>query len=1074
MGKDKAAEPRITDPSLAEKISPSQFMRELRPEYYSDTTDRVAYALETTTLEYHLDTITERNQTQAFEVFCRKLCERTICPNLRPHTGPDGGGDSKVDTETYPISEETASLFYVGKTNSAREKWAFAFSAKKTWSSKVRDDVKGIIETDRGYKRIIFVTSRFARDKDRARVEDELTKQYGIPVTIHDRSWIVKEIIENDRKDIAYNFLKVGETRNAPLRLGPTDYSRTQQLEEIEKSIDDLDAYVGMELQRVTEALVAAKLSRNLEQSRSDIDGRFLRAIRLANKDGTFRQQLDAKYEHIWTAFWWFDDIQFLMDSYEPFEKIALESNRAVNLELLCNLLQLFINSIVHGHITPEESKLDERLEKLKLALECIIENKDQPNNSLEAKASLLILQMNQIFIDGNHDKLPDVWRGFAETLEKASGLGEFNADRFVEMIEVAGAIAGNDPVYNDLVDKVAKFVSNRKSEAEGAIVLLNRARKLDFSEPLEIIRLSGKATIGLSKKEYTDQLIEALELLTLAYRRAGLLWAARAGCISLATSLVVESEEDSILSASFVPTMKIFAWIALELHHLPDFLFAIQMLNSALATLPLTEDSRDKVNEDLRELDLALGSQLLNLNAKELEQLECLPDVLEALGLFMARSSLLYIFGYMDTLRTEGYLPKEETDEGAHRIFSMLASQPVGQNQQGSIILNTEDIQTFKTAIIGMTVEISSKGSFQAILATEAILGSLEAFFATTIEQRISPHTEKISINLIVSNEVSKPSLQLKAADMTVEINWPRALSPTNFKQQKEVLSFLAEVSGTVLAATCYVEKIDMLLDKLYVDEAVQHRVAIAAYVSTSYNRLASKNTSRISDWQELVKKTYKTRAERPTLTIIDLNKLIDPDSTEKKDDREISNEIKDHRTVSVRSVINVPAWDQALWKGTGFVQSDPIQPPHFAFLFEDKAGAEKIFKGWLERFGKHDENDEISLSIVRQLPLQNKHHYYVFVSSKLLDTDDPDFGKRIAFSSRYMMMAPDNDINLERFLDSFHRVGAFYLLPAIINKNGPPEFLDDLAILKHKLFVKLAKDVGKNDVETIVLRGT
>ena len=237
--------------------------------------------------------------------------------------------------------------------------------------------------------------------------------------------------------------------------MGPTDYSRTQQLEEIEKSIDDLDAYVGMELQRVTEALVAAKLSRNLEQSRSDIDGRFLRAIRLANKDGTFRQQLDAKYEHIWTAFWWFDDIQFLMDSYEPFEKIALESNRAVNLELLCNLLQLFINSIVHGHITPEESKLDERLEKLKLALECIIENKDQPNNSLEAKASLLILQMNQIFIDGNHDKLPDVWRGFAETLEKASGLGEFNADRFVEMIEVAGAIAGNDPVYLFQIVKV-------------------------------------------------------------------------------------------------------------------------------------------------------------------------------------------------------------------------------------------------------------------------------------------------------------------------------------------------------------------------------------------------------------------------------------------------------------------------------------------------------------------------------------------------------------------------------------------------------------------------------------------
>ena len=226
------------DQDQIEKISPSQFMRALRPEYYSDTEDRVAYLLDAATLEYHLESITSRNQTDDFEIFCRKLCERTICPNLRAHTGPDGGGDSKVDTETYPVAEEIATLFYIGEQTAANERWALAFSAKKTWSTKVRNDVKGIVETGRDYKRIIFVTSRFTRDKDRARIEDELSKKYGISVTIHDRSWIVKEIIENDRKDIAYNYLNVGEDKNDPLRLGPTDYSRTQQLADIEKSIE--------------------------------------------------------------------------------------------------------------------------------------------------------------------------------------------------------------------------------------------------------------------------------------------------------------------------------------------------------------------------------------------------------------------------------------------------------------------------------------------------------------------------------------------------------------------------------------------------------------------------------------------------------------------------------------------------------------------------------------------------------------------------------------------------------------------------------------------------------------------
>jgi hypothetical protein len=99
-------------PNADGKISPSQFMRELRPEYYSDTEDRVAYVLDPAVLEYHLDSITQRNQTHEFEIFCRKLCERTICPRLRAQAGPEGGGDGKVDTETYVVASEIAALTY--------------------------------------------------------------------------------------------------------------------------------------------------------------------------------------------------------------------------------------------------------------------------------------------------------------------------------------------------------------------------------------------------------------------------------------------------------------------------------------------------------------------------------------------------------------------------------------------------------------------------------------------------------------------------------------------------------------------------------------------------------------------------------------------------------------------------------------------------------------------------------------------------------------------------------------------------------------------------------------------------
>ena len=318
----------MTKGEQEQKVSPSEFMRQLRPELYSDTSDRTTYLLDGTTLEYCLDTITARNQTHDFEIFCRKLCERTICPNLKPATGPEGGGDSKADTETIPVADEIATLTYVGEPNSGKERWAFAFSAKKTWAEKARNDVAGIVETQRGYQKVYCITAQFARAKDRARVEDELTKKYGLTVTILDRSWIVEQVVGGDRRDLAFNYLGVGQEIADARRLGPTDYSRSRQLENIEKLVANPDAFSGMEMQRVTEALVAAKLSRNLERPRTETDGRFARAVRLAERDGTFRQKLEANYEGIWTAFWWFDDVAHLNAGYDAFEKLVIDTDR--------------------------------------------------------------------------------------------------------------------------------------------------------------------------------------------------------------------------------------------------------------------------------------------------------------------------------------------------------------------------------------------------------------------------------------------------------------------------------------------------------------------------------------------------------------------------------------------------------------------------------------------------------------------------------------------------------------------------------------------------------------------------
>lgn len=943
--------PKNVSQIVTHGILPSKFMRQLRPECYSDTENRVSYSLSTSTLEYHLETITSRNQTYAFEVFCRKLCERTICPNLRPQTGPDGGGDSKADTETYPVAEEISRLIYIGEANSGRERWAFAFSAQKTWSRKVRSDVKNLAETGRAYDKIFFVTSRPARAKDRARIEDELSKKYKIPVTILDRSWIVGEIVEKDRIDLAFYYLGVGEATPDSSRLGPTDYSRHQHLSDVEQQIEDPEAFRDMEYQRATEALVAAKLSRNLERPRIETDGRFTRAIRLADENGSYRQRLEAQYEHIWTAFWWFDDFMFLNNSYNSFEDLALQSDHTRNLELLVNVNQLLVNCVVHGHMTREECQLDERTEKLRQVLTSVAADTDRPNNRLEAKTAVLRIDLNQVTLTNDTNALSAIWNDFSIILEQAHGLSEFNAENLASFIEIASLVAKNDPAYQKLVEQLAEFVSTRKSEGEGSLILLKHAQGLDFADRFDMIRWLGKASIGLAKREYEEHMVEATQLLTLAYRNAGLLWAARANCLFAAASIAKMGEQGNELPVSIVPVMKIWAWISLELCHLPDFLFAIQLMNGCANKLPLTNESKSKIHTNIQELDLGLGCLLLNLDKSDLCQLESVPDILDALGLFQARTSLLYALGYENLLREDGSIPKKEAEEDIRLLFSTLKSQPIAEEFGKLLIINGKNDQTFATKVFGIRVEVEIDRD-DSILIAEVLLGSLEAFFATIVEQDVFPHTESFRIAITQNSEIKKPTIRTSKLDMESIVEWPHGLQVSQYEEQTNLRNFFVEVAGHVLETTCMVKDIETLLESLFANDAVQHRITMIIAASNCYGRTASRNFSRLSDWEKIIRRTYSYRDH------IILPKIELPSSTGVSNENLESDEktpiIRNHREKCVSSVINVHAWNQAEWRGCMYYKLSPSAPPCMAFLLENVDAAEKIFSNWRKRFGE------------------------------------------------------------------------------------------------------------------------
>lgn len=1051
-------------------VMPSEFMRSYRPEIYSDTEAHTSYLLDAEVFSYHLETITARNQTHDFEIFCRKLCERTICPHLKPATGPEGGGDSKADTETIPVADEIAILAYVGEANAGSQRWAFAFSAMKKWADKARRDVAGIISTQRGYSKIYFITSQSARAKDRARVEDELSKEYGVTVTILDRSWIVEQVIDGKRCDLAFNYLGVGQETKTHPRLGPTDYSRTQQLEDSERALADPEAFSGMRLQRVKEALVAAKLSRNLERSRTETDGRFLRATRLAEKEGTERQKFEVHYEWLWTAFWWFDDIAFLNDNYTAFETLVIESDHAINLEFLCNLMQLLFNSVIHRHLTAEEAKLTARAERLTARLESLSEDDERPNNALEAETSLLILRANQIALGNNRSTLGSIWQQFSSVVSRAKGLGEYSADRLIKLIEVFGHIAGNDPAYTKLVDEVSEFASERTGEAQGALVLLKRAQQLDLEDNLEMIRLLSKAARQLSKKEHAESLSEALKLLSLAYRSAGLLWSARASCHVAITTMFIGAEEGSDLPVSVVPTVMMLAWICVELRYLPDALDAIKLFRGCATGLPLDEASKKRTQQNLEQFDLVLGSQLLNSTPAELAQMSELPDILDGMELIHSRNALLYALGYEQLLRDEGSIPAEETPEKLLEFYTLFASQPASDNLDTPFILNGTDPQVYGLTVQGVRISIHHVGSEASILATEAIAASIEAIFATALDLDTAGHTEGFTVT-VEEAPVEAPAFIIDEETMSAKVRWPVGLAPASYERQEDVRKTMIGLAVGIFAATCLVRDVMQTVSDLLVKEAAVDRVAMAIVAGTSRQRSSRIVVPRLSDWTAVASSSYQLQASHPVIQRRSLDKRKSRRNKSSPQNGDRPPRPTDHRDVEVRSIIDLHLWNRAGWHGTAFVDRGPSLPPAIGLMFGSEDAARKIFTRWRDRVGSIDKQGEIHLAIIRGVSPENPSHYRILLTSRPPGEAEGTDNKILSYASRMLTMEPASDANLSRFLSRYEESQFYVLVPTVMGDAEEPRFLVELAILKRGLVVKFPSDIKKNDLERIAL---
>jgi hypothetical protein len=1067
-------------------FSPSSFMRARRPELFSDSTVDSEPRLTREVFEYHLETLTNRKQETEFEHFCRKLAEKEICPNLLPQTGPTGGGDSKVDTETYPVSDGISLRWYEGVAREAdQERWAFAFSAKRDWRTKIQSDVKKIVETHRGYKLVYFITNQFVSDKARAEVEDQLTQQHSLNVRVLDRTWIVNCVFEHSRLELAISALSLTEYDIiSQKKIGPNDSQRERELQELEQQIQDPDRYRGVEYQLAEDCLDSTLLSRNLEHGRTEVDGKFLRAERIARKIGYHQQLLRIAYAKAWTAFWWYDDFDALNELYDRVEELAIESTQADDLKLLSNLWGVLSATIVRGQLDSATAKFEKRTESLRAALQRLTSDPKHPINALKARTSLALMDLHWVGLK-EPDRLDEALTELKDILVASEGIGTYPIEPLATIIQELGEQVTASTAYDSLFEYLIDLLGRRSSDAQAGLYLLERGiQLLNTKRYYEAIRLLGRAQEKLAMEEHRREWIVALAGCGFAYQDAGLLWAARTNFLAAANLAFSKFTETGTLPAKALHCLVELVSIELQLGRIPCVLAWMECASFTAHHLLLEGEAEDKYLNQRRMQDMVLGILLLRVDFWELKWLQFLPFVLEQLQLDASWTGLLYALGYEDRLREEKVIPAGQDKDQVLDFFSKWLAQPAAEDVPLHPELLNGRTVNLRSKIIGCDIVIQSGTELSSLYLSETLLGSLESFLATSIGGEVFPHRSSFHIVIKTSDfaeELPETKFLEDGEGVDLEIIHSKRFEFHSIAEIFSLRLWLIDVVANIISRTVFVKNPEAHFKQLASEESAFSRTLSFADVSHSVENILGKSPKlRLWDWEpKSPKEVFPIKQQSPwdhalwqpvqsetEPLLAKLGKGTPPQN--------LINEFKNtkHSDIEVFSLINVALWDKAGWSGVLYITTPENKtPPFLALGFANIEAGKLIFQEWMGKLGQHDTEEKLRISVVTGIDKEHPFNYRLVIGM------NPKVGKKsevkyMVLASRMHTMLTTNHNNLDRFLAKFREMGWFVILPVqMINPTELSTPIWDFGIVKREINVRPAWEIGPNDPDAVAI---
>jgi hypothetical protein len=1036
-------------------LTPSEFYRLRRPEYFSDSEEVHDIRLTREVFAFVLDQLTTNQKQDEFEHFSRKLAEQTIAPNLIPQTGPTGGGDGKTDSETHPLSERISNRWFIPENGwDNDEKWAFAISAKKDWKSKVIADVKSIVSTNRDYTHIFFITNQTPSSKQKKDVQDQLKKDHGVDVTILDGKWILEKTFDNKLFELAVDCLNLStEYKQKTTTLGKNDAERIKRLEEIEENIKNPNRYSEYDFQLVEDALESALLSRMLEKPIDEILGKFDRALRFCKKVDNPKQFIRIHYQLAWTHINWYNDYDSCIDELNNLKGYLNDQSSIHEIELYSNLFNLLRTASLQEDFPKEKIDLEKEHQELFFHFEEFTKKEGKPTSALISK--MYIAFDDLLFKTKSKESIDEAIDIIQKLFDQTPPLMDFPFESFKTIFLELGQVYAASSTYDKLIDRIAELDERRNSELAAGSIFINRGgQKLANKQYKESAIYFGRAVRKMAKEEGSNGLYLSLRGLSMAYSGLGLIWAAN-NCLVIATSKLFEEwYSNGKINYRVLECAVELLQNELLIGRVPSFLSWLELYGVVIYNL---NQEQSENLPPFEFFDACLASRFLNTSISDSSYAK-VPSVVKKCGLELSNEAVLLKLGYQDIVE-ESYKEQSELHEDFDLMSQTkeLAASPIREQFRNDTDLCDDGTVEIKSIILGCGVVIRSTNEAPFVWYSETILAYLEGFLSTSLGEIISI-TEEVLIELKETNSEDEHfSFSCpKNGHFILELH-PNLLSSFSIaKFDEKLLTFVS----VFLHQNFMIPNAEEHLTQLFKNEELNERLALVYnYSSCMRSLLGDEPKIKLSNWISHEMEEFEYKRETPLH--FETNEE-EPKAKPVKDDWKSTR----HDQQQTITIIDNHSWDKAGWNSFGFFVDDKGMGIFIGFANEEMANT--IFDGWRGRFGDEDGENLIRISILKGIDKNNPYWYRVCIGTNLQKLKN--FKSRyITSATRMHTLNPNSDKNLNDLIKAFDHFKQFRLTPAKVSDGGKSvQPIFEKSIIVKEIVIKHAWEFGVGDIDS------